>query len=276
MPKGVKISEIEIGTGSVAERGLLAVVKLRLFLKGGLEVPGHFPTVPKTVVDLGRRDQLAGVRYGIEGMKAGGKRRFIMSPHLACGEQGWGASIPPNAALIAEVELLEVHDRGAYPQSEYRSGRYLHLFHPGSLQGRTPRWQLALHEDGDGSILITPADRKPGWREIVRQEVAFDVDPKIARALVEEALAMPAQHPADCQITHAPGSGLWHPVPGTTPDQITPQACVVISVAKVSHPMCSYAVPDNSRVWLDSGISRTLLKWLQAKLAAACESLQIP
>lgn len=276
MPKGVKITEIELGSGRVAERGLLAVVKLRLFLKGGVEVPGHFPKVPKTIVDLGRRDDMAGMRYGIEGMRAGGKRRFIMSPHLACGERGWGGSIPPNAALIAEVELLEVHDRDSHQRSDYRSGRYLHLFHPGSAEEHTPRWQLALHEDGDGSILITPADRQASWREIVRQEAEFDVEPKVARALVEEALTMPAQHPADCQVTHAPGSGLWHPVADAGADPHEPQACVIISVARVFHPMCSYAIPDKSRVWLDSEISRTLSKWLLAKLAAARESLQVP
>ena len=41
-------------------------------------------------------------------MKAGGKARFVVPPHLAHGEQGKAPTIPPNATLIFEVELLAI------------------------------------------------------------------------------------------------------------------------------------------------------------------------
>ena len=41
-------------------------------------------------------------------MKVGGIRRVRVSPHLAYGEAGVPPLIPGNAALVFEVELLEI------------------------------------------------------------------------------------------------------------------------------------------------------------------------
>jgi FKBP-type peptidyl-prolyl cis-trans isomerase FklB len=41
-------------------------------------------------------------------MKEGGKNRFFIPYHLAYGEAGAAGSIPPYAALIFDVELIEV------------------------------------------------------------------------------------------------------------------------------------------------------------------------
>ncbi len=59
-------------------------------------------------VDLSRRETIAGVRYGIEGMRVGGHRTFIVPPHLGYREKGVIGKIPPNAALRCEVTLLAV------------------------------------------------------------------------------------------------------------------------------------------------------------------------
>ena len=50
----------------------------------------------------------AGWTEGLQLMGEGSKFRFFIPYHLAYGERGAGASIPPYAALIFDVELLEV------------------------------------------------------------------------------------------------------------------------------------------------------------------------
>ena len=51
---------------------------------------------------------IAGWTEGLQLMQEGAKYRFFIPYILGYGEGGAGASIPPYAALIFDVELLEV------------------------------------------------------------------------------------------------------------------------------------------------------------------------
>ena len=51
---------------------------------------------------------IAGWEQGVPGMKVGGIRRLILPPDLAYGSAGVAGTIPGNATIIFEVELLNV------------------------------------------------------------------------------------------------------------------------------------------------------------------------
>jgi FKBP-type peptidyl-prolyl cis-trans isomerase FkpA len=51
---------------------------------------------------------ITGFSQGVIGMRVGGYRRVVIPPNLGYGSQGSGNTIPPNATLIFEMELLSV------------------------------------------------------------------------------------------------------------------------------------------------------------------------
>ena len=57
---------------------------------------------------IGASEAIPGWDEGISGMKAGGKRTLVIPPAMAYGRRGYGESIPPNATLVFEVELVAV------------------------------------------------------------------------------------------------------------------------------------------------------------------------
>ncbi|MDC2826015.1 FKBP-type peptidyl-prolyl cis-trans isomerase [Rodentibacter pneumotropicus] len=59
-----------------------------------------------------RLDQVVkGWTEGLQLVKKGGKIELVLPPELAYGKQGAGASIPPNATLYFEVEVLDVNPK---------------------------------------------------------------------------------------------------------------------------------------------------------------------
>ncbi|GLQ46616.1 peptidyl-prolyl cis-trans isomerase [Dyella lipolytica] len=58
---------------------------------------------------LGANEVVSGMDSGVKGMRVGGKRTLIIPSSLGYGHRGAGSDIPPNSALVFDVELLEVH-----------------------------------------------------------------------------------------------------------------------------------------------------------------------
>ena len=110
----LQIQDLRVGTGAQATAGRVIVVNYTGWLydqnrpdrKGAMfdTSIGRAP-FPFT---LGAGQVIAGWDQGLPGMRVGGARSLTIPPQLAYGAAGRSPSIPPNASLIFDVELLEV------------------------------------------------------------------------------------------------------------------------------------------------------------------------
>ena len=57
---------------------------------------------------LGGGQVIKGWDQGVVGMKVGGKRTLLIPSSLGYGSSGAGGAIPPNAALVFDVELVSI------------------------------------------------------------------------------------------------------------------------------------------------------------------------
>jgi peptidylprolyl isomerase len=115
MRSGVTVEELTIGTGERAAAGTIATIQYRGVLTRGDQFRSSYEEGQPLRVHVGRREVIAGLELGLLGMRVGGRRRLVISPHLAYGQRGVPGVVPPNAVLIVEVELLEVQAAIAGP-----------------------------------------------------------------------------------------------------------------------------------------------------------------
>jgi len=112
---GLTKIDVKVGTGKVAAAGKMVSVHYTGWLfdkstadnKGkkfdsSRDRPGNF-TFP-----LGAGRVIKGWDQGVQGMKVGGQRTLIIPPSMGYGARGAGNIIPPNAALVFDVELMGV------------------------------------------------------------------------------------------------------------------------------------------------------------------------
>jgi FKBP-type peptidyl-prolyl cis-trans isomerase len=59
---------------------------------------------------LAERNVIAGLRYGVEGMLSGGRRRVRVGPHLAYRDVGVPERVPADAVLVFDIRLLAVRN----------------------------------------------------------------------------------------------------------------------------------------------------------------------
>ena len=106
--KELKITIEHEGSGDSAEIGMSVSVHYTGKLEDGTEFDSSIPRGQPFTFTLGAGQVIKGWDLGVEGMKIGEKRSLVIPPHLGYGIRGAGATIPPNATLIFDIELLEV------------------------------------------------------------------------------------------------------------------------------------------------------------------------
>jgi peptidylprolyl isomerase len=106
-PSGLRITDLEVGSGAEAIAGQTVTVNYRGSLTNGKEFDSSYGRGPFSF-RLGGGQVIQGWDEGVAGMKVGGKRRLVIPPDLGYGSRGAGGVIPPDATLIFEVELLRV------------------------------------------------------------------------------------------------------------------------------------------------------------------------
>ena len=119
MRSGLTLLEDVAGAGEPLRRQHRYRVRLRIWLRdgevirwseGASPLPGvaleEDGAVLVTDVLVNRGALVAGLFYGMDGMRVGGLRRLEIAPHLAYGDRGFGDQIPPGATLTVEVTVL--------------------------------------------------------------------------------------------------------------------------------------------------------------------------
>ena len=101
MKPGIKILSETIGSGAEVFTTSCITATHSCYLNEGDVL---YENRTETFV-VGDREKIAGLRYGLEGMRVGGQRKYQASPHLCYGEEGVPGTIPPNALLIFDVTV---------------------------------------------------------------------------------------------------------------------------------------------------------------------------
>jgi FKBP-type peptidyl-prolyl cis-trans isomerase len=109
-------TDLRVGTGAEAQTGRGATVNYTGWLydasraeSKGLQFdsslsPGRTPFT----FTIGVGSVIRGWDQGVPGMRVGGQRRLIIPANLGYGATGSPPAIPPNAALVFDIELLGV------------------------------------------------------------------------------------------------------------------------------------------------------------------------
>ncbi len=105
---GLESGEITPGSGPGAQKGQKLSVQYTGWLTNGTMFDSSRGRGQAFAFTLGNHEVISGWDQGLEGAKAGSKRRLVIPPALGYGAQGAGGVIPPNATLIFDIEVVSI------------------------------------------------------------------------------------------------------------------------------------------------------------------------
>jgi FKBP-type peptidyl-prolyl cis-trans isomerase FkpA len=109
------ITDQKVGTGAKAQDDSEVEINYTGWLYNA-KAPDHHGAKFDSSYDSGRPltftvgsgDVIAGMEDAVRGMHVGGKREVIVPASMGYGARGAGSDIPPNSALVFDIELLDV------------------------------------------------------------------------------------------------------------------------------------------------------------------------
>jgi FKBP-type peptidyl-prolyl cis-trans isomerase len=105
---GLVVTVLKPGSGRAAKGGDRVRVHYVGTLSDGTKFDSSRDRGTPFEFDLGRGRVIKGWERGVQGMQVGEVRKLVIPPALGYGERGQPPTIPPNATLLFEVELLGI------------------------------------------------------------------------------------------------------------------------------------------------------------------------
>jgi len=113
--RSLQVIDLRAGTGPAITAGQTAVVDYTGWLYDeaapehkGRQFDSSRGNATPFSFQLGAGRVITGWDLGVLGLKVGGRRRLVVPPQLAYGDQGAGGVIPPGATLVFDIDLIGI------------------------------------------------------------------------------------------------------------------------------------------------------------------------
>jgi peptidylprolyl isomerase len=166
----VEIKDTVVGTGAEAQAGMTLKVNYTGTLTNGTVFDSSVGREPFEF-SLGAGQVIQGWDEGLSGMKVGGKRTLTIPSELGYGPQGSG-SIPPDATLIFEIELLDaqppaqvkIEDLQVGTGAEAVPGKTITVNYTGTLTNGTV-FDSSYKRNEPFTLQLGAGQVIPGWEQ---------------------------------------------------------------------------------------------------------------
>ena len=105
-PSGIEITMLNEGSGAKPKASDTVKVHYKGTLTDGKEFDSSYRRKEPATFPLG--GVIPCWTEGVQSIKTGGRAKLVCPPNLAYGARGVPGTIPPNATLVFEIDLLEI------------------------------------------------------------------------------------------------------------------------------------------------------------------------